>query len=116
MPKVVGDGPAFCQGDNEARPKPVPKVTSKSAVDSATTAPAAMAPQLTADPLVSTPAACIGRSDPVTGMVSISVEKQDEDEDDRDWHAQQPKQNSAAHIFVPLICNLQRNFRAFVPA
>src|ERR1700733_8807148 len=94
--KVVTDAPEFGHAEIVVRPRPAPRDVRTTVRARAAKAPAKIAAQLTAEYEASLPTAATRPAEPA-GTCPCSVPEQRKDDDDRNRHAEQPKQNSAAH-------------------
>ena len=99
-PTVVAEAAAVDQGEMDAKPSPAPISIRIAVRAAAATAPPIIADQLSAEAELSCSTASISEGPTERSMTIdclISVPEQGEKDDDRNRHAEQPKQNTATH-------------------
>src|SRR5450631_2988490 len=105
--KPAADIPRSGQGDMEANPRPVPRVRRMRDTDTATIAPARIAPQEAAGPARSRAASSRTSDAEVASFMMSPLVVRTHRQQQYDWQGnpEHPQQNSATHlIYSPAFC------------
>jgi hypothetical protein len=97
---VAAEMPSFENGETIVSPRPAPTGMSTSVAAAAATPPATTGPRLVAlaeDSSGTTSGTTTPTSETAFAIAFLLVPEQQDQDDDRDWHSEKPKQDSATY-------------------